>query len=455
MHPDPNPRPPVADHDSAVDLTSTHTHTQPVATTPLDLDPVPGRDPAPGDRLGQYRLLRQVGAGGMGIVYEAQDEWLGRTVALKVLRSGLPAEQIARARFLREARAMAAIDHPNVVTIYQVGEASGRPYMAMQFLAGETLESRLGRDGRLPPAEVARIGREIAAGLAVAHAQGLVHRDVKPANVWLEAGSGRVRLLDFGLALARDSSHLTHSGYVIGTPAFMSPEQARGEPLDGRSDLFSLGTVLYLITTGERPFEGPTILAVMRNLELHFPTRVNVKREDVPAALSNLIMELLSKDPKDRPHSAENVAARLGWPEMGRPSHLPVAPSTAVPSESTSVHPPGRSPTMDRKPAPTGSAIRVLILVALLLLGVGAYLYYSATNYGRLEIETDVPEAMVQVRQDGTVKLLSQADRPVDLRPGSYELVLTYPKRGYKLTRTTIEVRRKGREVVRVIRDRP
>ncbi|MDW8263686.1 MAG: serine/threonine-protein kinase, partial [Phycisphaerales bacterium] len=174
-------------------------------------------------------------------------------VALKVLRPDLPPEQMSRDRFLREARAMASIDHENVCTIYQVDEADGRPFMAMQMLLGETLERRLERDGRLPVAEAARIGREVALGLAAAHAKGIIHRDIKPANIWLEAGTGRVKLLDFGLALPRDSVHLTRSGFVIGTPAFMSPEQARGEPLDARSDLFSLGVVLYLATTGERP----------------------------------------------------------------------------------------------------------------------------------------------------------------------------------------------------------
>ena len=152
---------------------------------------------------------------------------------------------------------MAASRHDHVVTIFNVGEAGGRPYMAMPLLTGETLATRLERETKLPPAEAARIGREIALGLAAAHAKGLVHRDVKPANVWLEAGTGRVKLLDFGLALAHDTSNLTHSGFVIGTPAYMSPEQARSEPLDGRSDLFSLGVTLYLALTGDRPFGEP------------------------------------------------------------------------------------------------------------------------------------------------------------------------------------------------------
>lgn len=329
MHPDPH-RLPSTDDDSefSVDLTAISTATQVLSNTAPPLLPArPSRhpgDPILGTKLGQYLLIRELGSGGMGVIYEAEDQWLNRRVALKVLRSDLPSEHIERKRFLREARAMAAIQHENVCTIYQVGEADGRPYMAMQFLVDETLDSRLVREHRLTTAEAARIGHEIAAGLYAAHSKGFVHRDVKPANVWLQRGSGKVKLLDFGLALARDNVKLTNSGFVIGTPAFMSPEQARGEPLDGRSDLFSLGIVLYLATAGDRPFAGVTAMAVMRNLELHSHSRVNVKRADVPAALSNLIMELLAKDPKDRPSSADIVATRLA-----RLTHLPVAPPAA------------------------------------------------------------------------------------------------------------------------------
>src|SRR4051794_36430503 len=305
MNPDPTDLPAAPDEaDDVVDLASASTVLHPVAQTSTTQAAEAARPPdaVPGDRLGQYRLVRELGAGGMGLVFEAEDEWLNRRVAVKVLRSDLPAEQAARERFLREARAMAAVEHENVCTIYQVNEADGRPYMAMQLLAGETLEARLDREPSLPVAEAARIGRQVALGLAAAHAKGLVHRDVKPSNVWLEAGTGRVKLLDFGLALPRDHAErapaegaglasLTQTGFVIGTPAFMSPEQARGLPLDGRSDLFSLGTILYLATTGERPFDGPTAMAVLRSLDSHQPVRVNVKRPDVPAAFSNLIME--------------------------------------------------------------------------------------------------------------------------------------------------------------------
>lgn len=461
MHPDPSVPPQTDDADSAVDLSSFSTvarSAQSSAAVPIGNTRL--LELQPGVRLGQYRLLRELGAGGMGIVYEAEDEWLSRRVAIKILRSDLPTEHESRERFLREAKAMAQIQHENVCTIYQVGEADGRPYMAMQLLVGETLETRLERDRRLTAPEAARIGREVACGLAAAHAKGLVHRDVKPANIWLEEGSGRVKLLDFGLALARDNPQLTHSGFVIGTPAFMSPEQARGEPLDGRSDLFSLGIVLYLATTGERPFDGPTAMSVMRNLELHFPGRVNVKRVDVPPALSNLIMELLAKDRKDRPASAEIVATRLARPEMTRPSHLPVAPPAASvaatlsgthtrPTSSWQMHPP-----RERPPGPSFARLVFMVAVAAVLYGL--YWYFYASNYGTLVVESQVFDTEIIVRHKGQVKqTLKRGEGKVELRPGDYDLTLTTPKSGYKLNQSTVRITRGNATTVQVVTDVP
>jgi serine/threonine protein kinase len=432
------------------------------------------RPAAPQTKFGTYRAIRELGAGGMGVVYEAEDEWLHRRVALKVLRADLPAEQRARERFLREARAMAAVDDDHVVHIYQVGEENGRPYMAMQLLEGETLESRLRRESRLPPPEAARIGREIALGLAEAHAKGLIHRDVKPANVWLESPNGRVKLLDFGLALHRDTTHLTTSGFVIGTPTYMSPEQSRGETLDGRTDLFSLGAILYQMTTGDRPFDGPNALAVVRNLEFHQPGRVNVKRPEVPAAFSNLIMELLAKNPKDRPPSSALVAERLARPEITRQPRLPIAPvgapvSTPGPSSPTVQHPAAprssgpipAAPSRARsglqpvsRPAPpvaSGSGVKILFVLAALAVGIGAFWYYEIANFGRLTVEAPA-DAEVRVLQNGVVRYTSVADRRFELRPGGYDLVLVKPANGYKLSRTHVDIRRDASEVVRVVK---
>ncbi len=456
MHPDPH-RLPSTDDDSefSVDLTAISTATQVLSNTAPPLLPArPSRhpgDPILGTKLGQYLLIRELGSGGMGVIYEAEDQWLNRRVALKVLRSDLPSEHIERKRFLREARAMAAIQHENVCTIYQVGEADGRPYMAMQFLVDETLDSRLVREHRLTTAEAARIGHEIAAGLYAAHSKGFVHRDVKPANVWLQRGSGKVKLLDFGLALARDNVKLTNSGFVIGTPAFMSPEQARGEPLDGRSDLFSLGIVLYLATAGDRPFAGVTAMAVMRNLELHSHSRVNVKRADVPAALSNLIMELLAKDPKDRPSSADIVATRLA-----RLTHLPVAPPAAPagPPAPTLPRSPGwETPPRNPHPRPARPFIRVLFLLAVASFVFALYWHFHVTNYGKIIIDPELYEAEVDIHHHGQLQFSSVKDREFEVRPGSYDLILVKPKYGYKLTQSIVKVERGSKGTIGVIRD--
>ena len=440
--------------DSAVDLTAPSTSTfAPTLTSPSLVVPAPrAARLVPSAWLGQYQLIRELGSGGMGIVFEAEDEWLHRRVALKVLRTDLPAQEVARERFLREARAMAAIESEHVVTVFNVGEASGRPYMAMQLLDGESLETHLERAPRLPVPEAARIGREIALGLSTAHAKGILHRDVKPGNVWLES-TGRVKLLDFGLALARDGSHLTQTGFIIGTPAFMAPEQARSEPLDARSDLFGLGVILYVALTGEQPFAGPDTLAVMRSLELHYPARVNVRRPDVPAAFSNLVMELLAKERKDRPASSAAVADRLGRSEITHLTHLPIAPP-AVPEPPAPVVP--YNPLLPARPADPGavaSFVRTLFLLAAVAVAVYAFWHFHVTNYGQLAIDTDIADAEVQIRQNGHLKQTSVKDRRFELRPGTYELVLQKPREGYKLNRTVVEVRRRGQETVRVMRD--
>src|SRR5262249_27187820 len=200
----------------------------------------PPQEPGELGRLGAYRVLRVLGVGGMGIVFHAEDVQLRRAVALKCLLPALAATSQARQRFLREARAAAAIEHEHVVVIYQVGEDRGIPFLAMQLLQGESLEDRLRREPLLPASQVLRIGREIAVGLAAAHERGLIHRDIKPANVWLEGPQARVKLLDFGLARAvADDTGVSQAGTIVGTPAYMAPEQSRGDPVDARCDLFS------------------------------------------------------------------------------------------------------------------------------------------------------------------------------------------------------------------------
>jgi hypothetical protein len=259
-------------------------------------------------------------------------------VALKVLHPRLAPGARARRRFLREARAMAAVEHDHVVPVHEVGEDRGVPFLAMPLLRGETLAERLARAAaagpaaRLTPAEVLRVGREIAEGLAAAHARGLVHRDIKPGNIWLEtrgepgasATGARVKILDFGLARPGEgAAPLTETGALVGTPAYMAPEQARGEHVDERSDLFSLGCVLYQLCTGRPPFAGGNPLAVLSALATQAPQPVRDLNAAVPPPLAELVMQLLAKDPAGRPASAREVADRLAVVERQPAADLP------------------------------------------------------------------------------------------------------------------------------------
>jgi hypothetical protein len=292
---------------------------------------------APGEigRLGHYRVLRQLGRGGMGVVLLGEDTLLQRPVALKAMLPSLAAHPAARERFLREARAAARIKHDHVVTIHQVGEQSGVPYLAMELLDGESLEDRLHREGRLPTGEVVRIGREMAEALQAAHESGLIHRDIKPANVWLESrttlqragrAQARVKVLDFGLARGSGDSQVTAQGAILGTPAYMAPEQARGEAVDHRSDLFSLGCVLYRTATGELPFKGKDAFSTLTALAVHQPSPPRQTNPDVPVPLDRLITRLLNKDPGQRPPSAAAVARALQLIE-----ETPTAPPAQTP----------------------------------------------------------------------------------------------------------------------------
>ncbi|HYH64794.1 MAG TPA: serine/threonine-protein kinase [Urbifossiella sp.] len=263
-------------------------------------------------RLGPYRVLKELGRGGMGAVYLAEDTLLKRRVALKVMLPHVGGDA-ARARFLREGRAVAALKHDHVVTVYAAGEENGVPFLAMELLAGKTLDDWLRPDRRATPAQVLAIGRQIAEGLAAAHAAGLVHRDIKPANVWLEAPKGRVKLLDFGLARGAGGGDpgLTGAGDILGTPAYMAPEQARGQPVDHRCDLFSLGCVLYRMATGRVPFQGDTAYAVIVAVASEEPVPPRAVNPDVPPAVEALIVSLLAKNPADRPASAAAALAEM------------------------------------------------------------------------------------------------------------------------------------------------
>ncbi|HUQ15456.1 MAG TPA: protein kinase [Gemmatimonadales bacterium] len=268
--------------------------------------------PALGHQIGHYRLLASLGSGGMGMVYRAHDTRLNREVALKFLPPHLSAQPEARERLLVEARAAAALDHPNVCSIHEIGEiADGRPFIAMACYEGETLKERLGR-GPLPPVEAVSIAIQIARGLGAAHARGIVHRDVKPGNIMVSA-DGAVRLLDFGLAKLADVT-LTGPGVTPGTIAYMSPEQARGDAVDHRTDLWSLGVVLYEMLTGDRPFRGGNDRAVIQAILNQEPEPIRKKQREPPGPLPGIVERLLQKPVGSRYVSAEELLSDLEFP---------------------------------------------------------------------------------------------------------------------------------------------
>src|SRR5271163_3936256 len=308
-----------------------------------------------GTQFGPYRILEQIGSGGMGDVYRAQDTRLGREVAIKLVSDLYLAEAfgsgstapgmasrpvgtvtapgtLSHRRFLREAQSASVLNHPNICTIYDIGEQDGRPYLVMELLRGETLKEALWR-GPLSATNVVAYSRQVAAALAAAHAQGIIHRDIKPANIFVHEGARgvkQIKVLDFGLAKKQGNdlqdvtafasltssagavpADLTVAGVTPGTAAYMSPEQAKGEPLDARTDLFSLGSVLYEMSTGQPAFAGRSAAEVFAALLMKDPAAVSTLNPAMPAALDPIVARLISKDRDQRYRSAEELLADL------------------------------------------------------------------------------------------------------------------------------------------------
>ncbi|MBI3725714.1 SUMF1/EgtB/PvdO family nonheme iron enzyme [bacterium] len=290
--------------------------------------------PKPGSRVGQYTIVEALGQGGMGVVYKARDDVLGRLVAIKVIAGDLAADAKFMERFRREARAAATISHPNVTAIHQVGESDGLPFLVFELVPGGTLAARAAR-GPLPWREVASLGEQVASALAAVHAAGLVHRDLKPQNILLDA-HGRAKLADFGLVRGTDPASsargLTEDGEVVGTLEYMSPEQALGEgAVSARSDLYSLGCTLYALLTGKPPFGrsagGYALLKKQMNEKPVPPSEV---ARDVPERLERLVLRLLAKSLDARPASADAVARELAEIGRGRKAPLPLFAGVAL-----------------------------------------------------------------------------------------------------------------------------
>jgi serine/threonine protein kinase/formylglycine-generating enzyme required for sulfatase activity len=308
-------------------------------------------------RIGHYEVLQVLGRGAFGIVFRAFDEVLQRVVAVKVLSPQVAATSPARKRFLREARSSAQVRHENVVQVYAV-EEQPLPYLVMEFVPGETLQQHLDRTGPLDVSEILRIGRQIAEGLAAAHATDLIHRDIKPGNILIEGGQLRVKITDFGLARAADDASLTQSGIIAGTPMYMAPEQALCEPIDQRADLFSLGSVLYQMTTGRPPFRANSTMAVLKRVAEDDPRAIREIIPESPPWLCDVIAKLHAKNPDDRFRSAREVADLLAVCEARLKANPRLSGFTRVPPAG-----PGR----------TGRRKRVAAALGILLAALGVY----------------------------------------------------------------------------------
>jgi eukaryotic-like serine/threonine-protein kinase len=328
----------------------------------------PSTNPAALGRLSGYDVLEILGRGGWGVVLKAFDASLHRFVAIKVLAEGAAVNGTARKRFAREARAAAAVVHDHVVPVYAVDADATPAYLVMAFIPGQSLQQRIDRSGPLELKEVLRIATQTAAGLAAAHAQGLVHRDIKPANIMLENGIERVRITDFGLARAVDDASVTRTGSVAGTPQYMAPEQARGEAVDQRADLFALGSTLHAMCTGQAPFRGDSGMAVIRQVCDVEPRPIRAIDPEVPAWLEGIVRKLHAKEPGERFQSAAEVSDLLErcLAHVQHPDRHPL-PAVAAELGTKTPDPAPRKPLRRRPPATLAALMLVLLSGTALL----------------------------------------------------------------------------------------
>ena len=295
-----------------------HADAPPPDSMPAVPQTLPGKREPPGApemrQVGRYLIGERLGRGGMATVFKAHDPDIGRDVAIKFLHATLCEDEEYHARFLREARAAGGLSHANIVTVHDVGEIEGRPYMAMELIDGKPLSEELADGRALPVRDVVVMGIQLARALAYAHARGIVHRDIKPGNVMRVAGTQTIKVTDFGIAHmdSTGAEHRTRVGDILGTPQYMSPEQAQGERLDGRSDLFSSGILLYQMLTGQRPFLGDSLVALAVKIAREEPTPIASLRADLPAALRRVVERCLAKAPDRRFQTGEELADALG-----------------------------------------------------------------------------------------------------------------------------------------------
>ncbi len=403
----------------------------------------PPEEPDEIGRFGGHRVLEFLGQGGMGIVFKAEDPRLQRIVALKVMNPILAASRLASRRFQREARATAAFEHDHVVTIYQVGEDQGLPFFTMQLLDGESLQDRLQRQGPLDSAELLRISREVADGLAAAHERGLLHRDIKPDNIWLQSPGDRVCIVDFGIAHLDDGeSRLTQMGTVMGTPDYMAPEQARGEEVDERCDLFSLGSVLYRAATGELPFSRGNPMATLMAVSESTPQPPSQLNPDLPIGFEELILKLLAKQPESRFASAHEVTSAI---ERIRELH----PDTLAEHHPTRTY---------RRRILVSSALTAVVTVLL------GFVIQWSTNHGTLIVESDDEGITVAFEKEKLVLTDRDTGRKVEvtvgenrLRPGDYLITAKDQQSKFEFSAKELNIHRGRNRMLRISwkRDEP
>ena len=397
----------------------------------------------------------------MGVVLKGKDAALDRIVSVKVLAPQLATNEASRKRLAREARAAAAINHENVVAIHAVDEFGGLPFIVMEFVPGISLQEKLDHTGPLEVKEIVRIGQEIAAGLAAAHARGLIHRDIKPSNILLMRtdwtpdaaannstayhGPSRIKITDFGLARAIDDASLTQTGVVAGTPQYMAPEQARAEPLDPRADLFSLGSLLYALCTGQPPFPPGPAASVLYTVCQDTPSAIQTINPAIPDWLAAIIAKLQAKNPADRFQTASEVAELFAR----YLAHLEDPERVPQPAALPNFVPP--SPAQKRK------ALRLALAAALLFaIGLPGYLFGPAvfrimTDQGEIEIKTDDAAIAVMVNKQG-VKIHDQVTKLEyqlqvgrrNLKSGDYEIDVAELPNGVALSTTKFSLKRGG-----------